>query len=240
MDYFSHNYRPGCRREVSLRRWFLCTPSPFKWRGAAPACFFFLSFSWSELVPIDCRRAISVLKSELFDLKHPVWTRGAKQIAQPTRTQNDFVRDMTKINGRKTTLKQWKRSCEHVLCKMYPFFIHVSGFMVGGGVTMRGWHLQTRQSTNFKCVYLFCFAVFKNTNICHILHMPLGLFVLFTLLLRPTLIILTSACGRQLHYETVRGRTSKQRLTRQQHGLLICRRRHISFRGHRRRKHYRE
>lgn len=83
--------------------------------------------------------------------------------------------------------------------------------------------------------------------------MPLGRFVLFTLLFRPqkkdkkknpALIILTSACRRQLHYETVRGITSKQRLTRQQLGLLICTRLHISFRRHRRHRrhwtHYRD
>lgn len=123
--------------------------------------------------------------------------------------------------------------------KLHFFFLKFFLLFIGSGFNI----LQARRKNSrsdlihtlsvYVCLVLFCVCcIFKNTNICQILHTPRGLFVFFTPFVEaqnPTLIILLSACTRQSHYETLRGITSKQRLAGQQHGLLICRQQRTHF-----------
>lgn len=104
-----HNYRPGYRREVSLRHWFLCTPSPFKWRDAAPGLPFF--YSLTQISSYWLYKSVFCVQEWIIWRRLPVLTWDGTEhvrIVKPARTQSDFIYLMNDWNSIDLTSRTYR------------------------------------------------------------------------------------------------------------------------------------
>lgn len=90
-----HNYRPGYRREVSLRHRFPCTPVAFQvTRRSARFAFFFFFLSLTRISSYWLYKSVFCVQEWIIWLRHPVLTWDGTErarIVKPTRTPSDFI-----------------------------------------------------------------------------------------------------------------------------------------------------
>lgn len=161
-----------------MREWFLCSRVNYLSETSSlnrlldprehkPLCLFdgWRKWNWFDII----------------NIKESCHWKKKRQMYQIHDKNSTIENNVKTVGGGRAAEKEFRA----FILRNLSFFFR----LFGGKYTMRALTFpnQTKYWLGVCLFVLFCFVLpfLKNTNICHILRMPLGLFVFFTLLFRP-------------------------------------------------------